>query len=478
MTADDAGSSREMTPRIVARALVADIRVRAPALLVHAGVDLGPAIEQALFGRLRRPRRASRMPGARSLLRDVYHAARALRSTPDPVPGDVVALVINPAHARIFEPVRVNLAARGIGAFTTFESHARGAGKGQRRASRLVDRLTPARAAALLAFDARARVRMAGATRGFEDVVDLETARRMRAALAEAIGRSALYATCLAELADHRPSLLLGFNEIGRSSRLLPAVGRRAGIPTLDVAHAEAVDAEAIEGADYDRYAVFGQRASDVLARAGIEPSRIVAVGAPRFDALIHRHSAPPSQPPDRRVVFASQWLGGRMTEEVKRATVAGAVAAAAAVSAHELVIQRHPIERDDIAYQVAASLAPPGVRVRAGEPSGLYAELDGAWMLVTAWSNAVFEAVLANVPVLCINATGAELPMPFVAEGIALGAEDTEGAARAATSLLSATTWTEAVMRARIGLGPHLGPLDGRATERIVDLISSMRHA
>jgi hypothetical protein len=464
------------TPRTVARRLVADIAARAPSMLVHAGIDLGPAIEQALFGRLRRPRRASRAPGLRSLLRSAVHGVVALRPTDDPDPGDVVALVVNPAHARIFEPVRGELAARGIRAFRVFESHARGAAAGQSHASRLVDRLTPMRTAALLAFDAGARIRMADATRGFEEIVDVATAARMRAALAEAIGRAALYATCLAELAEHRPSLLIGFNEIGRSSRLLPAVGRRAGIPTLDIAHAEAVDVEAIEGAAYDRYAVFGDRASAVLAAAGIDPARIVPVGAPRFDALISRHREPPVQPAARRVVFASQWLGGRMTEEVKRATVAGAVAAAAAVAPCELVLQRHPIERDDIAARVAASLAPADVRVRSGDPSDLYAELDGAWLLVTGWSNAAFEGVLSNVPVLCINATGGAPPMPFAAEGIALGADDAETAARAAASLLDAPAWTDAVRRARSSLGEHLGPLDGRATDRLADLIASIR--
>ena len=445
-------------------------------MLAHAGIDLGPTIEQALFGRLRRPRHASRAPGLRSLLRGAYHGLMALRPTEDPVPDDVVALVVNPAHARILEPVRDALAARGIGAFTVFESHARGAAGGQARASRLVDRLTPDRTAALLAFDAGVRVRMAAATRAFDELVDAATAERMRGALGEAIGRAALYATCLAELAEHRPSLLIGFNEIGRSSRLLPVVGQRAGIPTLDVAHAEAVDVEAIEGAAYDRYAVFGPRASAVLASAGIEPARIVPVGAPRFDALIARHSAPPAQPRERRIVFASQWLGGKMTDRVKRETVAVAVAAAAAVAPSELVIQRHPIERDNIARQVVDSLAPPNVRVRMGEPAGLYAELDGAWLLATGWSNAVFEAVLANVPVLCINATGDAPPMPFVIDGIALGADDADAAARAARSLLPASAWEEAVGRARSGLGDHLGPLDGRATERLVDLIVAMR--
>ena len=107
------------------------------------------------------------------------------------------------------------------------------------------------------------------------------------------IGRAALYATCIAALARTRPSLLIGFNEIGRGLRIFPAVGRHAGVPTLDVAHAEAVDADAIEGASDDRYAALDARAGRVLERAGVAPDAIVPVGALRFDALRRRHRQP-----------------------------------------------------------------------------------------------------------------------------------------------------------------------------------------
>lgn len=477
MTGETGSTAETASHRSVARQLVAAMRFRQPELLVHERIDLGPAIEQVFFGRLRRPRAQPRFPALRSVMRTLYHGTTALRPSESPRPGDVVALVVNPAHARILGPVTQVLDGRGIRTFTVYESHARAAGGAEIRSSRLVDRLTPRRTASLLAFELRARRTLHDATRGFDDIVGGATAARMRDALAEAIGRAALYATCIDELVARGPSLLIGFNEIGRWSRILPEVGARAGIPTLDIAHAEAADVDAIEGASYDRFAVFGPRSRRVLERAGIDPSAIVAVGAPRFDALVarHRHAA---APPHRRLVFASQWITGRMTEELKVRTVRAALAAAAAAAPCELVIQRHPIEGDEIAARVVAAEPVDGVRVRAGEPEALYAELDGAWLLVTGWSNAVFEAVLSNVPALCINATGGQPPMPFVEEGIALGATDPPSAAAAARSLLPAPAWLEAVERARSSLADHLGPLDGRATDRLVELILSMRNA
>ena len=151
---------------------------------------------------------------------------------------------------------------------------------------------------------------------------------------------------------------------------------------------------------------------------------------------------------------------------------------AAAAAAPCELIIQRHPIERDEIAAQVAKSRAAPGVVVRYGEPGGLYEALEGAWLLLTGWSNTVFEAALSNVPALCINATDGPLPMPFVEEGIAMGATDAAEATEAVRALLeSNSAWIDAIARPG-ALVDHLGPLDGRATGRLVELVMEMRMA
>jgi hypothetical protein len=471
-----AGEAAGRSLRTTARRLIGIITADDPTLLVYAGVDLSPAIEQAFFLRMRRPKRTPRAPTVRSFARVVRHMGGSLRGTADPRPGDVVALVVNPAQARIFEPVAGELRARGLETFTAYESHARSARTGS-ASTRLVDRVRPDIAARLFTFETRVRARVSTATRGFEDVVDAEVAHRMRRTVIEIIGRAALYAAAIDDLAVHRPALLVGFNEVGRWARILPAVARKRGIPSLDVAHAEAVDVAAIEGAGYDRFAVFGPRSADVLARAGVDPARIEITGAPRFDALIRRHGEPTAPPAKRRVVFASQWLGGAMSAEVKERTADAALSVAGALAPCELVIQRHPIEWDDIAV-AAASRAPEGVTTRIGPTGGLHDELDGAWLLVTGWSNSVFEAALSNVPAIAVNATGGPSPNSLAEDPLALGAVDAESAAAAARTLRTDDAWLAAVRRARAALGNHLGPLDGRAAERVADVAESMIRA
>ena len=464
--------------RDTARRLVAAARAREPELFRVDGLDIAPAIEQALFGRLRRDYPVddpspicSRL---RSVARLLAHAAAAALPHEGPEAGHVVVVLLTPSQARILDSFRDRLEAGGMRIFHLFESHIRSGAARVPHSARLIDQLDLGRAAHLLRFELRLAMRLRSASRDFAAVVEPVAAGRMRRALAEAIGRIALYAACLDAVAERRPALMATFNEIGRWSRLLPEAARHHGVPSLDIPHAEAADEVAIQGVAYDRLAVFGSRAAQVVERAGVPADRIVAVGAPRFDALIHRHASRARVPPERRIVFASQWLTGDMTADVKRRTLDIALRAAAAVAPCEFVIRPHPIERDQVIADVLRSGVPAGVHAHV-QMNDLYDMLDGAWLLVTGWSNAVFEATLSGVPSLCVLATGKPLPTAFVEDGIALGAQDDATAAAVVRGLLDAGRWLAAVASAREALTDHLGPLDGRAGERIVDLIMSM---
>lgn len=474
----EAAADPARAARDTARAVLRAARSASPELFSFEGIDLGPAAEQALFGRLRReavtrrdghPARAR----VRSLARVLWHGAASLVRHQRPRAGDVVVVVLQPAQARILGAVTNELSVRGLAPFLLFESHHRGAARGRRRAARLIDQLRPGQVPALLRYEARLARGLGAATRSAAVATDAMTAGRAERTLAESMGRIALYAACLDAVGERRPALMATFNEIGRWARLLPEAARRHDVPSLDIAHAEAADAVAIQGIAYDRFAVFGPAAASVLREAGVDASRIAEVGAPRFDALVARHPVPPSHPPStRRIVFASQWLTGRMSPDVKRRTIQAVLAAAGAVAPAELVVRLHPIERDDLVAQTLAGGTPPGVVARIEREGDLYDTLDGAWLMATGWSNTVFEAALSNVPALAINATGGEPPTSFAQEQLALGATDERSAAAAASSLRDPDAWLSALAQARAALSHHLGPLDGRATQRLADLV------
>jgi len=338
------------------------------------------------------------------------------------------------------------------------------------RLARLVDpRLIPA----LAAFQARVLSHTASGSREWAQIVGPRRAADLLHVARVELGRIALGAMALSGLVRQwRPGLLLAFDEIGTWARLLPAVAWRFGVPSLDLPHAEAADAIAIQGAGYDRMAVYGSRAAAVLRAARIPPDRIVEIGAPRFDSLVAAMADGSPQVERRRVVYAAQYESGAMTSQVMALGLRAALVVAGIAAPAELVIVRHPAADQGPAHLGADP--PTGVAVRVAGIDGLHAELPGAWTMVTGWSNSVFEAAIAGVPTISVAPPGAS-PIDFPREGLAIAARDEASAAEAAYALLDPATRDAAVARARSGLAARLGPLDGRSTERAAHLAIEM---
>ena len=115
----------------------------------------------------------------------------------------------------------------------------------------------------------------------------------------------------------------------------------------------------------------------------------------------------------------------------------------------------------------------PASVDVRIEERGGLHALLPGAALLVTGWSNSVYESILAGVPAITVHLLDGEPPMPFAAEGIAAEARSPLDAARLARELIADGTREAAITVARRALTDHLGPLDGAAAQRTAHLVA-----
>jgi hypothetical protein len=116
---------------------------------------------------------------------------------------------------------------------------------------------------------------------------------------------------------------------------------------------------------------------------------------------------------------------------------------------------------------------APADVTVRVELATDLHELLQGAWLLVTAWSQSVLDATIAGVPSITVNPTGGPDPVTFADEGLATGTHDPESAAMAAKRLLEPAARQSAIDGARAALRLRLGEVDGRAAERTAELIA-----
>jgi len=458
-----------------ATALIRSVFQAEPALLRLGNVDLAGAVEQQLFFAVR-DGASARGPGpasAAALGRSV--AASALGTVdgarrPRVAPGGAVVLVRDPTHDTVVERLAALLAADhvSLAAIRTGRAAATSGPSGL-PSTTLQSFVRVGDLPALWALEARRLARLTRATAGWQEIAG-ERAAELRRVMQRELSRIALGAAALSgAVRAWRPRVLVAFDEIGTWARLLPAVARAHGIASLDLPHAEAADAAAIRGASYDRMAVYGARAAEVLRAAGVDSARVVEIGAPRFDTLIEAAANRAITPDRRRIVFAAQYITGRMTPELLEATQGAAFEAARAAAPAELVVVRHPAAE----HQASLPDAVAGVGVRRSKV-GLHAELIGAWLMVTSWSNSVFEAAIAGVPAMTVAPPGVA-PVDFAADGLAIAAADPGGAAAETLKLLDPDAHHAAVERARVALGSRLGPLDGAATERAAALVREL---
>lgn len=471
-----------------AREFVSALRLDHPDLLSHEGIDLAPALEQQIFFALR-DARSPRRPmlrahvavlGAGAIAASVLGLGRK-----PPADGPIVALVRSPAQMAIVDEVDAQLrqhSGRGIepvrvGGATRFIEAPR------RRASpRLSDLLDVHLIPGLLEFEWRAVRRLPAA-------VGAWPAEARSAAIAE-LPRIALGVTGLTSLMrSWQPSIAIALDEIGTWARLLPPVASRWGIPSLDLPHAEAADAIAIAGIRYDRVAVYGARATEVMLAAGLPADRIVEIGAPRFDPMVRaahaatigsaRATTSGSIPVRRKVVYAAGYVTGAMTLDGLRRTASSAVAAASVLEPADLVVRPHPAARpEQIEHVLRQVPARPGVKVIVDRERTLAEVLPGADLLVTGWSNSVFEAAIAGVPAIIVVPEGIEAPIDLAGEGFGAAASDDATAAAAARILSTEATRDAAVAMARSALTQRIGALDGGAAARAAELIIEMKES
>lgn len=467
--------------------LIDQLRRGDASLLELRGADLGPALEQRLFIALRDGRARPTGAVSRTATRIAELAVTAGAGLAALVAGHARRPGAAPMVVLIREPVHLQVL-RGIGAALQGLAPERLAvvrvGRAARSrvpdlvAPRLIELLAPRLIPTLVAHQAATARGLGRATAGWEGIFDPLRIDGLRQVAGRELPRIALGAIGLQSIVHRwQPSLLATFDEVGTWARLLPAVARSCGLPSLDLPHAEAADAIAIVGVGYDRMAVYGPRAAAVLKAAGVKEERVVQIGAPRFDQLAAaaRHGSIDASAGPRRVLFAAQYVTGAMTMAGMEACMRAALAAAGAASPAELVVVPHPAEPRGLIAGIAARTAPPpGVRVRLEPSIGLQALLDGAWLLVTGWSNSIFEAAIAGVPSIAVSPAG-NPPVDFAADGLALAAVDEPSAAAAARSMLDPDQRAAAVRGAHQAVQQRLGTLDGRASERAARLMLEM---
>jgi len=265
------------------------------------------------------------------------------------------------------------------------------------------------------------------------------------------------------------------------------SLARQYNVPSLTIQPALISDHPRYGALYADKVAVMDEHSRRVFVeRGGVAPERVIVTGLPRWDSISRVISEARIGSPrtvrqslglgveDRLVVFATQALSPSYTKRMIQATMY-------ALSSHtdaQLVIRLHPRESLETYKSLLAELEWVGREPIMVTDIDLHALLAASDLLVTGFSNVALEAALLDRPVLIVNLAGEPDALPFVQDGIALGAySEAEVKQQLAKALDDSRTIEELQSRRHQYLYHNPQLLDGQSTKRVADLLWQMRN-
>jgi hypothetical protein len=277
-----------------------------------------------------------------------------------------------------------------------------------------------------------------------------------------------------------KPSIIIVLTDSTPPCRIAVLAGRLAGIPSLLLLHSGMV------GRNYDcppfvvdKIAVTGEFAKNKLMDCGIEDERIVVTGQPSYDSLIEaqKHFSRDAicrklglDPAKKIIVYTTENLPPRENEKMARIicrTVKG-------IPNVEFVIKVHPSELDLSVYKNL--IEESGLNALIIRQASIYEVLYVCDIVITGFSATALDAMILDKPVITVNFTGLEDPLPFAESDATIGVYEEKDFIGALKSGLCDEDTRVKLKRAREEfIYEHAYKLDGKATYRVIELLEQM---
>jgi glycosyltransferase involved in cell wall biosynthesis len=279
-----------------------------------------------------------------------------------------------------------------------------------------------------------------------------------------------------------------GGSEAGRA----PSIGRRLAAPVTRHAYRAALAglglsfdlAHSYGGGEARLFAVMGEAFKEQYEAQGVRGKRIVVTGHPLHDAaharaasmgagvraaVRARYELPPDEP---ILLYATQpvlWRHVMTHAELEQNVRAIAAAAGAAPGRPRLVLKLHPRERAED-YAFCAALDPAVRVITRADMADLIAACD---VFMSSSSSTVLLAMMMDRPVVTVNFFQVPHFDVFESIGGTLHARTPEAFAEALHLALADGPTRDRLARERRAALARYTRFDGRATERLADLIS-----
>ena len=298
---------------------------------------------------------------------------------------------------------------------------------------------------------------------------------------------------------EEKPDLILLVNEYGRFERTLVIAGKLKGVPVLAVQHGvihpthegymyakDEISPEGSVKSPYcpipDKTAVYGTYHKDILTKVSAYPEdSVVVTGQPRYDILYHADKIYDKEKfikkykinPDHKIILWTTQCHG-LSEEENIKNFKAVFETMRNLKDVTLVIKQHPGEGRRYTKMIGKYLNKYKLNaVVMPKDSDTHEQIFVCDLMVTKNSTTAMEAVALNKPVIVLNLSGEPDEINYVEEGIALGVYNEKDLKPAIEKLLKDDS--ELAKNRGKYIEKYLYKIDGKATERVVNLIMQM---
>jgi glycosyltransferase involved in cell wall biosynthesis len=276
------------------------------------------------------------------------------------------------------------------------------------------------------------------------------------------------------------PAIIIVLTDSTPPCRIAVLTGKVAKVPSLLLLHSGLIgwiyDCPAFVS---DKIAVMGEFAKRVLIADGVDEDKIVITGRPSYDALVRAKTNLDKKaicsrfglnPYEKIAVYTTENLPPDESECMAR-TVCKALKEVPDVQS---VIKVHPSELDISMYKnLTKELGLSSVITRE---ASIYELLHVCDIMVTGFSATALDAMILDKPVIAVNLTGFEDPLPFAESGAAIGVYQESDLKEAIWKGLYDEAVKEKLGKSREKfVFEHAYKRDGRAAERVAELVDQM---
>ncbi|NKQ39678.1 MAG: glycosyltransferase [Methanosarcinales archaeon] len=290
-----------------------------------------------------------------------------------------------------------------------------------------------------------------------------------------------------------QPNLILIENEYGDFQRAIIIASKIKKVPTLAIQHGiitpthlgyifNKKDKEDIKKIIPDFTCVYGQYHYDLLTKNSIyDPNQVVITGQPRYDVLHHVNRIYSKKeffkkyrinPAHRIILWTTQSHALSYEENINY--LKEVVVAIENMDNATLIIKQHPGEGQKYTKMIKDYLSRFGIdAIMMQKDSDTYELLFICDLMIIKDSTTAMEAIALNKPVIVLNFSGDLDVVDYVEQGVALGVYN-EGILKSTIEKLLEND-SDLKNNRKIYIEKYLYKIDGKATERVVNLIEEI---